>query len=221
MLEALLRDERTGPPSAAAIKSALQALVPTPPAAIALDPPAANAPAAAAGAPSAADAQQHEPQHQSQSQQQPAGDARPSLKEQAQARRAARRQSQVRWAPPAALQHSSCAHTAGVAPCMHSLRCCRWTAITPRGLAPTAPAVAPSRNAMCKASVKLNPCQAQVSAVEEPGEDAISRAARLSDAGLGRPSLGGRGTARSGVGCVAGLLAWPQVQAPANSYCRQ
>jgi hypothetical protein len=53
--------------------------------------------------------------------------------------------------------------------------------------------------------------RAQVSAVEEPEEDPIARAARLSDAGLGRPSLGGRGTARSGVGCVAGLLAWPQV----------
>lgn len=60
--------------------------------------------------------------------------------------------------------------------------------------------------------MKVTPCHAQVLAIEEPGEDAISRAARLSDAGLGRPSLGGRGTARSGVGCVAGLLAWPQVR---------
>lgn len=123
MLEALLRDERTGPPSAAAIRCALQALVPTPPAAVmSLGPPGAAADAAAAGAAAAAsvpfaEGQQSEGQRQGQSQQlqrgAAAGDARPSLKEQAQARRAARRQSQVRLPASAALQHTYRSHKAG------------------------------------------------------------------------------------------------------------
>jgi hypothetical protein len=109
MLEALLRDERTGPPSAVAIQSALQALVPTPPAAVALDPAGAGRQAAAAGTALVADGQHHSQHRPQDSQQQQAmvADARPSLKEQAQARRAARRQSQVCPATHAALRSRS------------------------------------------------------------------------------------------------------------------
>ncbi len=156
MLEALLKDARMGPSSAAAIHTALHALVPTPPhfgatgAAAEELPDAAAAAEAdvaaarAAGGPAGGDAAATASDATAAAVSQQAAQQPMSLKEQVQARRAARRQSQA-------------------------------------------------------------------SQAEEAEEDAAAaRAARLSDAGLGRPSLGGRGTARSGVGCVAGLLAWPQ-----------
>lgn len=152
MLEALLKDVRMGPSSAAAIHTALHALVPTPPhfgatgaAAAELPDAAAAAEAdAAAGGAAGGDAAAMASDAAAAAVSQQAVQQPMSLKEQVQARRAARRQSQA-------------------------------------------------------------------SQAEEAEEDAAAaRAARLSDAGLGRPSLGGRGTARSGVGCVAGLLAWPQ-----------
>lgn len=110
MLEAVLRDEHTGPPSAAAIQFALQALVPTPPAAVAADSAAGEAQLRDATTGHTADAEGQQ-QQQSQSQQ-PPGDAKPSLKEQAQARRAARRQSQV-WTRS---QHYTVCHAIAVSP---------------------------------------------------------------------------------------------------------
>ena len=55
---------------------------------------------------------------------------------------------------------------------------------------------------MCAASA------AEAAAIIE-ADSATGRAPRLSDVGLGRPSLGGRGTASSGMGCLAGILPRP------------